>query len=453
MFLKTQKFMILGASKSGYAVAKYLLAKKADCSIYEEFSSEKTDKAKEELSTLGCKIVDKEERLKEVEKSDVIIISPGIPINHELAVYAKKLNKRIVGELEFGFSEFLPITIGVTGTNGKTTTVSLIDSILTTADISHKTVGNIGVPVSEKIEESDKNSVMLAEVSSFQLESISSFCPTIACILNVAPDHLERHYTMENYIFLKKRIMKNQRESDYAVLNYDDEIVKSFAGETKAKVIWVSLKSKTDGAYVLDGAIYYKEEFITSLEDFALIGEHNVYNALFSVVVSKLLGIDNEYIKKALKEFKGVKHRLELISKRNGIKIYNDSKSTNTSATITALDFVKRPTVLILGGSEKGESYDLLFKKVKESPVKHIVITGASRFNMLESAGNNGVFDITVTENFELAIKVAMMMAESEDCILFSPACASFDKFSGYEERGDCFVKTVEDFFEKSFNS
>ena len=443
MYVKNQKFLILGVSKSGLAAAKYLLGNGAVCYFYEEMSSEKIISAKQEIVSLGGTeiVADKIDEI--LETIDVLVISPGVPINHTVAVKAKSKGVRIIGELELGFAAFIPPFIAVTGTNGKTTTVSIIDAIFKEAGISKKLVGNVGVPVTSEIADENKDTVFIAEVSSFQLESVSAFCPHISCILNIAPDHLERHYTMENYIFLKKRIFINQRESEYCVLNFDDETVKGFYSDVKARVLWVSLLEEVDGAYKKDGALYYKGERILSADELPIKGEHNEYNALFSIAVARLMGISAETVARALKSFKGVPFRNQLVAEKNGVKFVNDSKSTNTASAITAINSCVEPIVLILGGSEKGENYDKLFECIKNSTVKHVVMTGSSRRNMLISADKAGFYNITICPDFDLSVKIAAMMANDGDRVLFSPACASFDAFSSYVERGERFNKII----------
>ncbi len=446
MNIKTQKFLVLGVSKSGYAVAKYILQNKGKCYLFEELTSEKIERALEDLCSLGAIKVKKEDIDKILLYIDNLIISPGVPINHEIAVKAKNLGKRIIGELEFGFLQFTPPIVAVTGTNGKTTTVTLIEQILAEQGEKVLLVGNVGVPISSKIADADKDTICVAEVSSFQLESTHSFCPHVSCILNISPDHLERHYSMENYIYLKKRIFKNQKQSEYCVLNYDDNVVRGFASEVNAKTIFVSVKEKVDGAYLNQGKLYYFDDYIIDADKVSLKGEHNIYNCLFAIAVCKLMGVKDEVIQKALQSFKGVKHRMELIANKQGITFYNDSKATNTSSTISALEMIKTPTVLILGGSEKGEDYSALFEKIKNSSVKHTIITGASRFNMLESASRVGLLNLTITYDFNTAVKMAKMVAEEGDAVLLSPACASFDFFENFEERGERFRKIVEGF-------
>ncbi len=445
MYIKNQSFLILGVSKSGFAVANYILSKQGKCLLYEELASPKIENAISELIDLGAIRISKDEIDKLLIGVDVVVISPGVPINHQVAVKAKNLGKRIIGELEFGYLQFLPTTVAITGTNGKTTTATLIDAILCQQGKKSLLVGNVGVPLTSKVCDADSDTICVAEVSSFQLESVSAFCPHISCILNIAPDHLKRHYTMENYVYLKKRIFMNQKESEYSVLNYDDERVRSFNSQIKAKIKYVSLNGRVDGAYRLDNKLYYKDEFIIGQESLSLKGEHNVYNTLFAICVSKLLGVDNQSIVGALTSFKGVKHRMELIANIQGVEYYNDSKATNTASTITAIENITRPTILILGGSDKGESYVELFEKIKSSSVKHVVIMGATRLKMFESAVKVGYNNITLTYDFTTAVKIAKLIASEGESVLLSPACASFDTFSSFEERGDTFRNIVED--------
>lgn len=444
MYLKTQKFFILGVSKSGFSVAKYALGMGAECYIYEELKNPSIDNSIAELINDGAKYISQDQIDKVIQIIDVLVISPGVPINHEVAIKAKKAGKRIIGELEFGFLQFSPTIVAVTGTNGKTTTVSLIDAILKEAGLDSKLVGNVGVPVTKMLPEINKDSVCVTEVSSFQLESVNAFCPHISCVLNLSPDHLERHYSMENYIFLKKRIFKNQRESEYTVLNYDDKIVNAFYTETRGHVIWVSTVNKVEGAYISNGKIYFFDEYIADVSDLKLIGEHNVYNVLFAIVCSALLGVSVEIISNSIKNFKGVKHRIETVCEKGGITYINDSKATNTASTMSAVQSMEVPTVLILGGSEKGEEYHQLFAKIKNSKIKHVVLTGDSRFNMLTQAESIGFKNLSLTPNFFDAVKIASLFAKEGENVLLSPACASFDNFKSYVERGEAFVKAVE---------
>lgn len=445
MYIKNQVFLVLGISKSGFSAADYILKNGGKCFLYEQLKSSSIEEKISSLVALGGVVVSDEQIDQVIEEIDVLIISPGIPINHEVAVKSKRKDKRIMGELEFGYLCNLPTIIGVTGTNGKTTTCTMIESILSEWTKKCFLVGNVGVPVTSKASEIDRESYCVTEVSSFQLESAYSFCPHVSCVLNVAPDHLERHYSMENYVFLKKRIFKNQRESEYSVLNYDDSIVKTFYNECRAKVLWVSCKEKVNGAYTLDGNLHYKDDLIMKEADLAMRGAHNVYNALFAIAVCKLLNVPNKIIEKSLKSIKGIKHRIEYIKTINGVNYYNDSKATNVASTLTAISSMQSPTVLILGGSDKGENYDSLFERIRNSQIKHVILTGATRYAMLDSANKKGCLEVTITPDLEFAIKIANMISSKGDNVLLSPACASFDKFNSYEERGEKFTQLVKE--------
>ncbi len=443
MDVKSQKFFVLGVSKSGVAAAEFILNKGGECFFYEELQSPKIEQAISKLTELGGKKVDNDNVDEIMDKIDVLVISPGAPINHRLAVLAKQKGKRIVGELEFGFLQFNPTTVAVTGTNGKTTTATLIDAMLKECGRKSLLVGNVGVPITAKVNECSSGCTLVTEVSSFQLEGVNSFCPHISCVLNISPDHLERHYTMDNYVFLKKRIFKNQKESEFVVLNYDDLTVRNFAQEIKAKVVWVSIKEKVDGAYMNNGRLYFYDEYIIDESRLKLKGEHNVYDTLFAITCAKLLGENTAGIVNALEQFKGVRHRMEFVENKDGVNYYNDSKATNTASTMNAINVLGGQTILILGGSEKGESYAQLFEKIKQLGIKHVVITGASRFNMLDAASKIGYYETTVTTRFDDAVNMARLLSANGDNVLLSPACASFDSFSGYEERGERFVKIV----------
>lgn len=446
MQFNNKKFLIFGMSKSGYSATQCLLNLGAKCFIFDEDEKKEYSKDLTFLIEKGAIKISIQNVYETLEKCDVLVISPGIAINHEVCIYAKKINKRIIGELELGSLLIKSPMIAVTGTNGKTTTVSMISKILEYANVNHSLVGNIGVPLTSKIDELQSfDNYAVTEISSFQLETIHSICPHIACILNITPDHLERHYTMENYIYLKGRLLKNMRESEYAILNADDVTVADFANNLRSKVLWFSKAKKLD-AYYLEGNIYFREELIINEDDLSVKGEHNVYNVLASVCVAKILGIDNETIARALKEFKGAKHRIEYLGEINNKGFYNDSKGTNTGSTISAIKTMDKPTVLILGGKEKGESYEELFTYIKTSNVKKVVLCGESTLNMLKTAIYCGFTNICVEKDFRQAILLAEFLCKDGENVLLSPACSSFDSFTSYAERGEFFCKVVKEF-------
>ncbi|MBO4323072.1 MAG: UDP-N-acetylmuramoyl-L-alanine--D-glutamate ligase [Clostridia bacterium] len=449
MNLKRDKFLIVGISKSGVGATELLLKRGAKCYIYDDNDNDSVKRARETLSAKGAVAVSADELEETIETADIVVLSPGVAIDHEIPVKAKRAGKRIIGELELASLFCQNPIIAVTGTNGKTTTCSLIDCILKGAGIDCVLCGNIGTPLSSVLDRLKEDSVVVAEVSSFQLETVSKFTPHIAVVTNVTPDHLARHYNMENYIFVKSRILQCQRESEYAVLNYDDPIVRKMAEKAKSKVVYFSVKSEVDGAYLSGEKILYKGKYVMDSSAVQIGGQHNIENVLAAVCAAEIMGVTEEKIAETILGFKGVKHRIQFVKEIGGVEYYNDSKATNPDASIKAIDSMKRPTVLILGGKDKGLSFDELFDKIKKSCVYHVVLTGESRLKMAENAISNGFNAVSMTEDFVLAIKLAKMIAKEGDAVLLSPACSSYDKFSDFEERGDKFIETVENLDER----
>ncbi|MBQ7642313.1 MAG: UDP-N-acetylmuramoyl-L-alanine--D-glutamate ligase, partial [Clostridia bacterium] len=439
MYLKKDKFLIVGISKSGVGATELLLKKGAKCYIYDDNMSEAVKNAEQELSGKGAITVLKDELASAIDSVDVVVLSPGVAIDHEIPVKARRSGKRIIGELELASLYLSVPVIAVTGTNGKTTTCTMIDCILSGAGIESVLCGNIGTPLSSVIDKLTDNSVVVAEVSSFQLETVSRFTPHIAVMTNITPDHLSRHYNMENYVFVKSKILACQRESEYAVLNYDDPTVRKLAENLKSKVVYFSLKSEVNGAYLSNGKIFYKGKFIVDAASLPVSEEHNILNALAAICVAEIMGLSEEQINENLGRFKGVKHRIQFIKSVKGVDYFNDSKATNSDATAKAIDAMRKPTVLILGGKDKGLNFDGLFEKIKKSSIKHAVLTGESRFRLLDSARSCGYECVSMTDDFTAAVKLASVIAESGDAVLLSPACSSFDKFTDFEERGDKF--------------
>ncbi len=442
MYPKKQVFLVLGLSKSGSAAARFLLSKNAAVYVYDDVAGERVEKVAQELAHIGAKLVAKETLPRMHEVCDVLVLSPGIPIDHPLAVIFKRAGKSVIGETELAARYMRCLAIAVTGTNGKTTTVSMIEAVLKKSGYQANACGNIGTPMIEYCTQAE-DAVAVAEISSFQMETLSSFCPHVAVVLNVTEDHLNRHYTMENYIFLKAKLLKNLTESEYAVLNYDDEIVRGFAENTKAGVVWFSVKERVQGAYYENGVLYFNGEKIVSASDLLAEGVHNIQNALATIAVAKIMGVRNAVIADALVAFKGIKHRIEIVGEVEGVAYVDDSKGTNVDATVKAVECMKRETVLLLGGKNKGYDYSKLFSLLKKSKVFHAVLYGENRYALLKSAREQSFESVTVCETFAFAVRVAAMLATSGQCVLLSPASASFDEFASYEERGDAFVKMV----------
>lgn len=443
MNYKTQKFLVAGMSRSGAASCDFLLARGASVCIYDDVPGDAVKKRMEELAAKGARILPAEAVASAAEECDVLVLSPGIPIDHELPVFFRKKGKRIIGEAELGCLNLRSPLVAVTGTNGKTTTVTMIDEILRAAGVHSVACGNIGIPLTSCVEKLGWEDVAVMEVSSFQLETLTSICPHVAVVTNIAEDHLERHYSMENYIFLKSKLLRNMRESEYAVLNYDDERVRAFAEEARCPVRWFSVRERVAGACLFEGGLYYENEKIMDADALSLKGEHNLKNALASICAARLMGVDGAVIAKTLSSMRGVRHRLEKIAELGGVTFVNDSKATNVDATLRAIDCMREDTVLLLGGKDKGESYDPLFERIRDSRVVLCVLYGENRFRLLNSAVRCNESRITLCADFGLAVRIAALSAKAGQCVLLSPACSSFDAFTDYEARGEKFEEIV----------
>lgn len=442
MYLKNQAFLVLGLSRSGKAAAEFLLKSGASVYLYDDVRSERLMQTLQELLEKGAKQLKSEELGSACESCDALVLSPGIAIDHPLAVAFKRNNKAVIGETELAARYMQCNVVAVTGTNGKTTTVSMLAQTLKEGGFAAHACGNIGMPMLEYVD-LPKDAVAVAEISSFQMETLNSLRPHIAVILNITEDHLNRHYNMENYAFLKGKLLKNSTETEYAVLNYDDSLVRAFAEKTKARTVWFSLKEQVNGAYLQGEDLYYKNEKIMPVQALALGGVHNIQNALACIAVCKLMGMQNRDIQKGLSTFKGVEHRIQPIGEVDGVAFVNDSKGTNVDATIKAVESMKKQTVLLLGGKHKGYAYERLFAALKSSKVVHAVLYGENRYELLKAAQKTGYHSFSMCDSFSFAVLVAAMKAERGQTVLLSPASASFDEFSSYEERGRAFVEIV----------
>ncbi len=445
MFYKNNTFLVAGLQKSGYASAEFLLEKNAKVYIYDMRKAQNVLSNKEKLVKKGAINLENYEQAPEF--CDILVVSPGVPIDSDICSVFRSSNKRIIGETELGYLNTTTPIIAVTGTNGKTTVCNMIHSALKSNLVSSELLGNVGTPLISRLSEVNKKDVCVLEVSSFQLETTYLFCPHISVVLNITPDHLDRHYTYENYALVKSKIVIPLKESEFAILNFDDEKVRDFSKLTKAQILWFSTKEKVNGAYVLDGAIYFKDEFIMNVCDLALKESHNVENALACICVLKSLGVESGGVVASLKSFEGLSHRYKTVGVVNGVTFINDSKSTNQASAIKAVENLSKPTVLILGGEDKGLDYTDLFKKIKNSKlVKQTVITGKCAKFMAEYAVKEEVDSVTIVKGFENAVKTAYKLSLSGDNVLLTPATSSFDEFSGFEERGEKFAQIVETF-------
>lgn len=446
MYFGNQKFLVAGMSVSGESAARFLLRRGAEVFVCDDVAGDKVLSCMRELESLGAVIVP-EERIEDCAAvCDVLVLSPGIPIDNPLPVAFRKQGKAIVGEEEIAALYLRATAVAVTGTNGKTTTVSMLNEVFKACGKNSVMCGNCGNPLLNEVENLSFSDFAVIEISSFQLETLSSLRPHVAVITNITEDHLNRHYNMENYTFLKSKLVRGLRESEYAVLNYDDERVRSLASVTKAKVAYFSARGRVEGAYLENGALYYNGERYFSADEMLLGGIHNVSNALACVAVAGVLGLDKRLVAEALCSFKGVKHRIEVVREVNGVTYIDDSKGTNTDATEKAVECMTAPTVLLLGGKDKGYDYFPLFGKLSQSRVVHAVLYGENRFKLLNAAVRAGYMSFSLCADFTTAVNLAGFISKKGQCVLLSPASSSFDEFKNYEERGKAFAEIVAGF-------
>lgn len=450
MYFKNQKFLVAGMSKSGESSARFLLERGADVYLYDDVVSDNVTAVCTKLEQLGAHTITAEECRSAAQQYDILVLSPGIPIDTALPVSFRKQGKAIIGEEELASLYLRATAVAVTGTNGKTTTVSMMNDVLNAAGKKSVACGNIGNPLIKEVENLSFEDFAVIEISSFQLETLSSLRPHIAIVTNVTEDHLNRHYNMENYIFLKSKILRNLRESEYAVLNYDDPTVRSFAKNCKAKVVYFSVQNKVDGAYFENGSLYFNGEKYLDISEMTVGGVHNVYNALACIAASAVLNLDKNAVAGAICAFKGVRHRLETVREAGGITYIDDSKGTNVDATIKAAQTMRAPTVILLGGKDKGYDYTPLFENLNSTQVIHAVIYGENRFRMLNAAINANYVSVSLCSDFGTAVRLARFIAKPGQNVLLSPASSSFDSFSNYEERGEAFKAMVESIDEEA---
>ena len=381
-----------------------------------------------------------------IDTIDLIVLSPGVPTDLEFIKYAKE-KIPVIGEIELSYLFCKNDIIAITGTNGKTTTTSLVGHILGEYKKNY-VVGNIGVPFSKEVLDMEDNSVVVLETSSFQLESIKTFKPFISVILNITEDHLNRHKTMEKYIEAKENIFKNQDKNNCLILNYDDLECRKMAEKTDAKIVYFSVKSQLDkGTYLKDDYIYIDKYPLIKINDIKILGNHNMENVMASILICLLYRVPIDTIIEAIKTFKAVEHRIEYVETKKGVDYYNDSKGTNTDATIKAINAMKKPTYLIVGGYEKNTDFLPMIKEFKNK-VKKAVLIGDVRHRLSKDCDKLNFTDYVIKDSFLEAIDYCYENAKEGESVLLSPACASFDMFKDYEERGNIFKQYVKNFKE-----
>lgn len=448
MNLKNKNILLVGLAKTGISTIKHLNKLGAKVVVNDIKDKDKLKGILDELSDLNNVEYILGYHPENVDDIDMAVVSPGVPLDLPFILKLKSKNIEIIGEVELAYRlSQNPMFIGITGTNGKTTTTSLVGEIFKKANIDTYIVGNIGNPVIDTVDTANENSVLVTELSSFQLESIDTFKPHVSAILNFTEDHLNRHHTMEAYMEAKARIFKNQDEKDFCVLNYDDKDVKSLSDNVKAKKIFFSRKKSLDCGIYLDednNIIINIDKKIKLLnkDELSLPGNHNLENCMAAAAIAYVSNIDIDVIREVLKTFAGVEHRQEFVRNLNGIMFVNDSKATNPDSSIKAIESYNRPIILIAGGMDKQSSFDEFLDVAKEN-VYALVLLGETAQRIKECAQNKGFDNITVVKDMKEAVNASYQIAKGGDVVLLSPACASWDMYKSFEVRGIDFKDNV----------
>jgi len=443
MELNGKRVLVVGLGKSGVASALFLKKHGARVTVSDTKSG---DELRNEIPVLldhGITVETGGHGDRTFRGQDLIVVSPGVPVDAPPLVQARALGESVIGEIELA-AQFLPGPIvAITGSNGKTTTTTLAGEIMTAGGFPALVGGNIGTPAISLAERANPETVIVLEISSFQLETIQTFRPKIAVVLNVTPDHLDRHRTFEVYADAKARVLENQQGSDFAVLNADDPTCVTMGTRTRAQVFWFSRQKEVQqGASVRDGTILFRDQAgqreILQVSEIPLKGAHNLENVLAAVCAGLLMGCAPQKIREAVGNFKAVEHRLEFVATIRSVDYYNDSKATNVDATIKALESFPANIHLILGGKDKGSDYTVLNDLLRQR-VKRVYTIGAAAAK-IESQIKA---DVVHAETLENAIRKANAVAQPGDVVLLAPACASFDQFKNYEHRGKVFKDIV----------
>ncbi len=452
MNFKGKKILVVGVARSGVSAA--VLLKKLGAVV--TISDSKTED----------KIIDEVKILKEngvalylgknpddiAKEQDLIVLSPGVPCDLPFILEAEKAKIPVWSEIELGYSVCPCPIVGITGTNGKTTTTALVGKIFKNFNEKTEVVGNIGIPFTEKVLNLDTNSFAVAELSSFQLEKIVKFKPIVSAVLNITPDHLNRHKTIENYTRAKMRVFENQDQNDFVVLNYNDLACRKMKDFAKCKVLFFANANSLEeigleeGIYSNGESIFIKfgkyDQKVIDVSELKILGQHNVENAMAAVGISVAAGIPIDVVIKTLKEFKAVEHRIEYVATINDVEYYNDSKGTNPDAAIKAIEAMKRPILLIGGGYDKKSDFDEWIKAF-DKKVKYLAVIGEVSDKIIATAEKYGFENYERADSLQEAVQMCFKNAKNGDCVLLSPACASWDMFESYEQRGKLFKQFV----------
>ncbi|MHC9540620.1 MAG: UDP-N-acetylmuramoyl-L-alanine--D-glutamate ligase [Vulcanimicrobiota bacterium] len=449
MEFQGKKITVMGLGRSGKALAYLLADKGAEVLISDMKKVEGHDADIEALQAMGVKFELGGHSERVYSGKDLIIISPGISIYNSFLVDAKKAGVPVIGEIEVAFSLTEAPIIAVTGTNGKSTTVSLIHKILVDSGKKAVLAGNIGIPLVAEIEKNPDAEWIVAEVSSFQLETVSDFNPRIGVVMNITDDHMDRHHSLDEYIEAKTRLFTNHSNDDYAVLNEDDRNVRTIIPRVASKVYTFSRTCEVERGVFLrgreimwrDGAL---EKRLLSVDEIPLIGSHNVENVMAAAAVITIAGVEGAQVVRSLPDFKALHHRIQYVATIDGIRFYDDSKGTNPGAVIAAMESFQDPVILIAGGKDKDMDFSSM-AEVMAKKLKKLIVIGETANKIADAAHSKGVKDIESAAAFKEAVYKAFQSARPGDVVLLSPACASFDMFKSAEERGDIFIQIVKE--------
>lgn len=449
MDLGNKTVLVAGTGISGMGAMELLVKTDAELILYDGNTELTVEGIQAKLPETDKKIEIIIGELTEnvIKKIDIAVLSPGIPTDVPFVNQMRDAGVLIWGELELADQFAKGSVVAITGTNGKTTTTTLVGEILKNHFDDVFVVGNIGTAYAGVALDTTENSHVVAETSSFQLETIDEFHPIVSAILNLTPDHLNRHHTMEGYVEAKKNIMKNQTADDYVILNYDDPLTRAIGEKAVPQVIYFSsTQILENGYYFHDRKIYYAEngetEIICSANGLKILGLHNMENIMAAVAMARCINVPMDKIRETITSFMGVEHRIEYVTEKQGVSYYNDSKGTNPDAAIKAIQAMVRPTILIGGGYDKDSTYDEWIEAF-DGKVRYLVLMGETANKIAECARRHGFHEIIMVESLEEAVKVSASKAENGDAVLLSPACASWDMFKSYEVRGRMFKEFV----------
>lgn len=445
MELKNKRVLVVGLGRSGVASAFFVQDRGAKVTVSDEKSEAQLQNEIAALLDRGISIETGRHGERTFRDQDLIVVSPGVPVDQPQLQHARSLGIPVIGEVELAFRFLQGRVIAITGSNGKTTTTALTGEILKNSGTKTLVGGNIGTPVISLVSQSTPDMLVVLEISSFQLETIQQFRPWIAAILNITPDHLDRHRTFQAYVDAKGRILENQQAGDFAVLNADDATCAVLKNKSKASLFWFSRKHAVEnGAFVQDDQILFRRDGqvqkVLGRGEIQLKGAHNLENALAAVTMTMIAGCDAEQVRQAVAGFRAVEHRLELVATVNGVAFYNDSKATNVDATVKALESFPGKIHIILGGKDKGSDYTVLNPLLRER-AKSAYLIGAAAEKI--NSQIQGSTLLVRSGTLERAVRQAFEAAAPGDVVLLAPACASFDQFENYEHRGRVFKELV----------